>query len=193
MAESGHILAAAYAAVLDASVLYPLPLRDTLLRIAERELYDPYWSDRILDEVVRNLVADGRANHDQARGLINAMTAAFDAAAVPVTAIARFEDAMTNHPNDRHVLAAAVASGAQAIVTLNLRDFPVEACEPFAVAPVHPDVFVLDLYGRDGEEVYNAVEGQAAALARPPMSLEELLDRLAVTMPSFVQALRTHR
>jgi hypothetical protein len=29
-----------FAAVLDASVLYPLPLRDTLLRIAETELYD---------------------------------------------------------------------------------------------------------------------------------------------------------
>jgi hypothetical protein len=31
-----------FAAVLDASVLYPLPLRDTLLRVAEIELYDPY-------------------------------------------------------------------------------------------------------------------------------------------------------
>jgi hypothetical protein len=28
----------------DASVLYPLPLRDTLLRVAEIELYDPYHS-----------------------------------------------------------------------------------------------------------------------------------------------------
>jgi hypothetical protein len=40
-----------FAAVLDASVLYPLPLRDTLLRIAETELFDAYWSERILDEV----------------------------------------------------------------------------------------------------------------------------------------------
>jgi len=42
-----------FAAVLDASVLYPLPLRDTLLRVAEIELYAPYWSQRILDEVAR--------------------------------------------------------------------------------------------------------------------------------------------
>jgi hypothetical protein len=41
--------------VLDASVLYPLPLRDTLLRVAEIELYDPYWSQRILDEVARRM------------------------------------------------------------------------------------------------------------------------------------------
>jgi hypothetical protein len=57
----------AFVAVLDASVLYPLPLRDTLLRVAETELYDSYWSERILDEVIRNLVADGRATEEQAR------------------------------------------------------------------------------------------------------------------------------
>lgn len=63
-----------FAAVLDASVLYPLPLRDTLLRVAETELYDPYWSERILDEVARNLVAHGRATEARARRLIDAMT-----------------------------------------------------------------------------------------------------------------------
>ena len=74
-----------FAAVLDASVLYPLPLRDTLLRIADTELYDAYWSARILDEVVRYLVADGRATEEQARRLTDAMAAAFDGASVPST------------------------------------------------------------------------------------------------------------
>jgi len=52
-----------FAAVLDASVLYPLPLRDTLLRVAESELFIPYWSEQILSEVTRNLIDDrcGRA------------------------------------------------------------------------------------------------------------------------------------
>lgn len=178
-----------FAAVLDASVLYPLPLRDTLLRVAETELYDPYWSARILDEVVRNLVADGRASDEQARRLANAMTAAFDGAAVPQDAIDQLESAMTN---DRHVLAAAIVSDAEAVVTLNLKDFPPEACSPFGVEPVHPDVFLLDLYGLANQEVYDAVVRQATALTRPPMTLDELLDRLAVTAPSFAQALREH-
>jgi len=181
-----------FAAVLDASVLYPLPVRDTLLRIAETELYDAYWSERILDEVVRNLVADGRATDDQARRLTDAMTAAFYGAAVPQEAVERLEPAMTNGDKDRHVLAAAVASDAQAVVTLNLKDFPVEACEPFAVQPLHPDVFLLDLYSLDPDEVYEAVERQAAVLRRPPMNLDELLERLAVTVPDFAARLREH-
>jgi predicted nucleic acid-binding protein len=181
-----------FAAVLDASVLYPLPLRDTLLRVAETELYDPYWSERILDEVVRNLVADGRASEEQARRLTDAMAGAFDGAAVPRAAIDRLEPAMANDPEDRHVLAAAVVSGAQAVVTLNLKHFPIEACEPFAIEPLHPDVFLLDLHGLDAQEVYEAVERQAAALSRPRMSVNELLDRLASSVPSFAQALRAH-
>jgi hypothetical protein len=47
----------ALTAALDASVLYPLPLRDTLLRAAQVGMYDPCWSERILDEVARNLAA----------------------------------------------------------------------------------------------------------------------------------------
>jgi predicted nucleic acid-binding protein len=181
-----------FAAVLDACVLYPLPLRDTLLRVAEIELYDAYWSERILDEVARNLIADGRANGEQARRLIDAMTAAFDGASVPVEAIERLEPTMTNDPKDRHVLAAAVASGAQAVVTLNLKDFPHASCEPFALEPLHPDEFLLDLYNLGSDEVYRAVQRQATALVKRPMTLDELLDHLAVSVPSFAQTLRKH-
>jgi hypothetical protein len=42
--------------VLDACVLMPAPLRDTLLRLAEHpRLYVPRRSDTIIDETVRNL------------------------------------------------------------------------------------------------------------------------------------------
>lgn len=181
-----------FAALLDASVLYPLPLRDTLLRVAETELYDAYWSERILDEVVRNLVADGRATEDQARHLTYAMATAFDGAAVAQDAVDRLEPAMTNDEKDRHVLAAAVIAQAQAVVTLNLEDFPVEACEPFAIEPMHPDVFLLHLYSLDPDEVYVAVTRQAAVLRRPPRSVKDVLKLLAVTVPEFAARLCQH-
>jgi hypothetical protein len=48
--------AMALSAVLDTNVLYRFSLRDTLLRLAELELYTPLWSARIFKEMARNLV-----------------------------------------------------------------------------------------------------------------------------------------
>jgi hypothetical protein len=62
--------------------------------------------------------------------------------------------------------------------------------EPFAIEPLHPDAFLMDLHGLDNRVVYEAVVRQAAKLRRPPMLLDELLDRLAVTVPRFARALR---
>jgi len=80
-----------------------------------------------------------------------------------------------------------MATGAQVVVTLNLEDFPIEACEPFAIEPLHPDVFVLDLDNLDGQAAYEAVERQVIALTRPPTTLDDLLDRLTVSIPDFAR------
>lgn len=109
--------------VLDACVLYPLPLRDTLLRVARQNLYAVRWSNRILDEVTRNLIEHRRATPEQAAHLMDAMQRAFNDAEIPEASIAALEPMMTNEPSDHHVLAAAVASDAEAIVTLNMRQF----------------------------------------------------------------------
>jgi predicted nucleic acid-binding protein len=180
----------ALTAALDASVLYPLPLRDTLLRAAQVGVYDPCWSERILDEVARNLVANRAATAPQAAAMLEAMRGAFDAATVADEEIARLEPTMTNDPKDRHVLAAAAAGNADMLVTLNLRDFPSTACEPLSVEPVHPDRFLLDLYRLDKDAIRTALSLQAAALTRPPMSLTDILDRLEPTVPGFAQALQ---
>jgi hypothetical protein len=119
-----------FAVVLDACVLYPLPLRDTLLRLAEHDLYSVRWSRRILDEVARSLTSDGRITSDQAMRLVEVVRQTFDDAEISADAIAALEPAMTNDPADRHVLAAAVADeDVGTIVTLNVRHFPVAACE----------------------------------------------------------------
>ncbi|MGH9083024.1 MAG: hypothetical protein ACRDWN_06745 [Acidimicrobiales bacterium] len=45
-----------YTVVLDACVLVPVTLADTLLRIAERDLYRPLWSARIVAEAIDAIV-----------------------------------------------------------------------------------------------------------------------------------------
>ncbi len=179
-----------FRAVLDACVLFPFSLRDTLLRLAERELYDVYWSDRILDEVTRNLVGEGFMTEAKARRLEGFMRQAFDAAAVSNEAIDRLEPVMTNHPKDRHVLAAAVASDAEAVVTSNLKDFPQEACEPWDVVAMHPDEFLRILQTKRPAVVLEVLTEQAGDLKDPPWSLEDLLHALAKEVPGFVDAVR---
>jgi predicted nucleic acid-binding protein len=112
-----------FSAVLDANVLYPFSLRDTLLRLAELELFTPLWSTRILAEMTRNLV-EHRITEEQVARIEQAMRQAFEEAEVDPEEIERLEPAMTNDPKDRHVLAAAVAADSELIVTFDISDFP---------------------------------------------------------------------
>jgi predicted nucleic acid-binding protein len=180
----------AYVAVLDACVLYPASLRDVLLRLAAKEFYDLRWSERILDEAERNLVKDGRMSEDQAVKLRAAMSGAFDGASVELEAVERLEDSMLNDAKDRHVLAAAVACEAQAVVTMNLKDFPEEASEPFSVEVMHPDEFLMVLFSLNAGLVADVVIQQAAALKNPPLTVDDVLSALAQTVPQFAEAVR---
>src|SRR6266852_2728301 len=99
-----------FGVILDACVLYPMYLRDTLLRTAEAGLYRAQWSADILDEVSRNIVASGRATRERADHLLLVMRAAFPEA--EVTGHHPLIGSMLNDPKDRHVTAAAVVCGA---------------------------------------------------------------------------------
>src|SRR5580693_5013865 len=115
-----------YIAVLDACVLAPMPVADTLLRLAEEPaFYTPRWSLDILNEIRRTLLVKFKYSEDQVTRRLTAMQETFRDASVD-----GYQDlipAMKNHEKDRHVLAAAVRCGAHAIVTDNQRHFPPEA------------------------------------------------------------------
>jgi hypothetical protein len=94
---------------------------------------------------------------------------------------------MHTHPKDRHVAAAAVAVGAQVIVTSNLRDF---RNLPEGLEAKPPDEFLCDLLDLDPEAVLLFLHEQAEALKRPPMTFQQLLQGLAKTVPVFVEGVR---
>ena len=173
-------------AVLDANVLFPFTLRDTLLRVAAAGYFQLYWSDEILDETSRNLVATGTITAEQAEHLIKTMTRAF-----PESMVEDYEslmDAMPNDEKDRHVAAAAVKAGAEIIVTHNLRDFQML---PEGIEGQSPDDFLLNLLDFDPEGIVNVMRMQAAALTRPPRTFDELIGGLSRSIPRFVEAVRS--
>ena len=171
--------------VLDANVLFPMTVRDTLLRAAEAGMYQVYWSERILDEATRNLVASGRMSEQQAERLRKVLCRAF-----PEASVVGYEpliDAMLNDDKDRHVAAVAVRAGAAVIVTSNLKDFvPL----PDGVEATSPDAFLLDLLEFAPDAMVSLLRRQVDALKNPPVTLDQLLTGLGKTVPEFEKSVR---
>jgi hypothetical protein len=80
--------------------------------------------------------------------------------------------------DDRHVLAAAIHGGAQAIVTYNLADFPDSELNKHNVAAIHPDEFVLDLVDLDSQVVLASVQRILQRLKNPPLAMTEYIEVL---------------
>jgi predicted nucleic acid-binding protein len=166
--------------------MVPLTLCDTLLRAAEFGIYEVRWSDAILAELRRTLAEKLSLGQERAQRRIDAQRAHF-----PNALVHNFEpliERMTNHPKDRHVLAAAVSGGAESIVTFNLRDFPERALTPWRIVAESPDHFLSRLCTTAPETFNTIVAEQAADVGR---SREQVLARLARDgVPTFVQLLR---
>lgn len=162
-------------AVLDACALVPIALTDTLLRVAEKGLYRPLWSYRILTEV-RVAVAHVHPGLDISRR-IDTIQAAFPDALVIGWEKLEQEISLPDE-NDRHVVAAAVRGGAQCIVTHNVRDFPADSLKRFGLEAVRPDEFLVDLFDHNPSTLRQVIREQAAHARRPPLTPPDLAIKL---------------
>ena len=166
-------------AVLDACVLYPTVLRELLLGVAARGLYEPQWSDRILREWVLATAKLGPVAQAMAEGDAALVRAAFPRASVREQPSIEARLALPD-PNDVHVLAVAIAGHADAIVTFNAVDFlrPVLADE--GIERRDPDGFLWELWSRHPAEVgavVAAVHAKAEAMAGKALPLRAFLKR----------------
>src|SRR5512145_3214311 len=167
------MVATTFIVVVDANVLFPFTLRDTVLRAAAAGFYQLRWTVEILDEMERNLVSKGRMPPDKAARLRSTMEKQFPEA--EVTDYQTLVAGMQNDPKDAHVAAAAVKAGAQVIATANLRDFvPL----PEGIEAQSPDAFLCNLHDMNPAGFVEMLREQAADLVKPPMAFEELLERL---------------
>jgi len=174
-----------YQVVLYACVLVNAALRDTLLRLAEPpHLYLPRWSQDIMQETRRTLEIRLHLTPAQTAHLTAELETHF--ADAWVEGYEALIPAMSNHPKDRHVLAAAVRCGAQTIVTFNLKDFPADALAPWNVEAQSPDEFLIHQYHLQPEVVIEKIREQAAEHG----GMERLLTIHGKTVPEFVSLLR---
>ena len=168
----------AFVVLYDACVLYPAPLRDLLVRLANTGIVRARWSEPILDECFRSVLhnrpdlkpdALKRTRELMTQAVADCIVTGFDALVDGLD----LPDA-----DDRHVLAAGIRAGAQAIITFNLDDFPEDKLAPYNMQAKHPDEFVLDAIDLAPGLVTTVINEQAASLRNPPRTVGELLDTL---------------
>ena len=177
--------------VYDACVLYSARLRDLLMHLALVDLYRARWTDQIHDEWIRNLMANRpdlkREQLERTRDLMNRHV--LDCL---VTGYEPLIDGLDlPDPEDRHVLAAAIRSGAAVIVTFNLNDFPASMLSPLGIEAQHPDEFIThQLNLNHPGAVCLAIKRHRASLLNPPKSVDDYLEDLAIHLPVTVSHLR---
>jgi predicted nucleic acid-binding protein len=162
-------------AVYDANILYPAPLRDLFIRLAQAGLVQARWTEQIHEEWLRNVLADNPrlspARLGRTRTLVNE--------AVRDCLVTGYEDLIDSlslpDADDRHVLAAAIRASAEVIVTYNLTDFPAETLARFDIEARHPDDFLIYLLDLAPDTVCSAVKRQRESLRNPPKTAQELL------------------
>ena len=165
-------------AIYDANVLYPAPLRDLLIRVAQAGLVRGRWTETIHQEWMRSVLANNDAiseeRLDRTRRLMND--------AVRDCLVTGYEDLIDSlslpDMDDRHVVAAAIRADAEVIITFNLKHFPSQVLAKYHLDAIHPDDFLASLLAAMPEEVCAVVKRQREALRSPPKTVDELLATL---------------
>lgn len=163
-----------YTAILDANVLYPQLLRDTLLSLAVERLYHARWSVTIHDEWTRNLAKDRPDLAARLPAVIALMNAS-----VPDCLVTNYEQLANNielpDADDRHVVAAAIVGHADAIVTFNTKDFPEAVLQPYGIEVQHPDEFVMNQLQLQKIPALSAIKKMRSRWTNPARPAEELI------------------
>lgn len=143
---------------LDACVLFPTVTREMLLGIAKAGVFEPQWSPRVLEEWARATLKIGPEAEIFARGEIALLRAAWPRSEVlPTPAL----EARLWLPdgNDIHVLAAAIAGSADAILTVNAKDFPRNILAEEGLSRIDPDGYLFQAYQSSPDIVADVAKG----------------------------------
>ena len=187
-----------YTAFVDACALAGALQRNLLLTLAEAEFFRVRWSEKVLDETqtaIEAIVAK-KGDPDPARAAIRARGAMEQA----------FEDAMVDgfdhllavcgdvpDAKDRHVLAAAIGTRADVIVTDNLKHFPNHALAPFGIEARSADVFIADTAMLDIARAVTAFRQMRSGWSNPTTSVDDLLVKMeAQGLTETVDALKPY-
>ena len=181
---------ARYTAVLDANVLYPTLVRDMLMSLATADLYHARWTSQIHDEWTRALAKNRPDIAEKLPDVVTLMNRA-----VPDCLIENYESLIPAiqlpDANDRHVVAAAIRGHADAIVTFDVDDFPLDELNKYNIEIQHPDTFILNQIHLHKIGALSAIKRMRARWRNPEFTAEELVRTLETRgLPFSADSLR---
>lgn len=140
--------------VLDTNVIYPIEIRDLLFWFAYYDLFTPKWSVHIFDEW-KDVMSRKGISEDEANKRVERANQAF-----PDALVNNYSGLISNlelpDPKDRHVLAAAIKTNANVIVTNNIKDFPKEYLASFGLSAKTADDFLTDIIDLNPDQAVKA-------------------------------------
>ncbi len=162
--------------LLDTNVIYPVISRDLLFWFAYYELYTPKWSKNIFDEWKEVMMRKG-VSAEEAEKRIEKANLAF-----PDAFVQNYDGLIMNlelpDEKDRHVLAAAIKTNANIIVTNNIKDFPIIYVESFGLKVKSLDDFLTDIIDLNQEKAIEAFKEMVLNKKKPPLDEYEVLNQL---------------
>ncbi|MFT4067425.1 PIN domain-containing protein [Paraburkholderia sp.] len=165
---------ARYTALLDACVLFPLAITDALMSLATAGLFAAKWTRKIESEWIAALEEQRPDLKGKLGTRRDCMREAVPGWEVQEAAWTPFAGSFVlPDPDDRHVLAAAIAGHADCIVTANRRDFPAEIVARYDIEIVDPDRFIINQWDLDPLVTMAAFKRMRARRKKPEASVED--------------------
>lgn len=164
-----------FTCVLDTNMIYPIDIRDLLFWFASYDLFTPKWSKQIFREWENVMKRKGIPEEEIKKRLRKAQLAFPDALVdnyEPIVNSLELPD-----EKDRHVLAAAIKTNANIIVTNNMKDFPKEYLASFGLTAKTADDFITDTIDLNADLALEAFRALVLNRTNPNLDEFEILDR----------------
>jgi hypothetical protein len=151
-------------------------IRDVLFWFAYYDLYTPKWGEHIFDEWKRVMLEKGVSNEEAEKRLAAANSAFPDALVANYKGL--IDHLVLPDEDDRHVMAAAIKTNANLIVTNNIKDFPDEYLQSFGLNVKTADDFLTDIIDLNQEQALAAFKEMVLNKKNPKQDEFEVLNLL---------------
>jgi predicted nucleic acid-binding protein len=165
---------------IDTSELFPFTIMDVLLTLSDELVFTWVWTDELLDEWEAVIVREGQRTTESARVLTQTIRTHFGSWRLdPALYRDRITADLSPDSDDRVHVAACLHGGVDVLVTRDLRHLRTSRLLDAGVKVMTADDYLCALLDRHPEAVTESFIGTANARKRPPITPQELAERIA--------------